>query len=317
MIVLIASINANGQDVKVVAAFDTSRIYIGDQIKFKIIIDQPTDLPLSIPAFKDSLIQNIEILSGPSIDTTAKQGGKIIIEHNYLITSFDSGRYEMPPVYAEMNNSGGVKRFYSDYAFLEVMIPDIAPPDSAQIFDIIAPYKAPVSAGEILPWLLIAALAAMLVYFALMIYKKYKKKEIVEEVVKLSEPAHVIAFRELEKLQNEKLWQQGEVKLYYTRLTEILRQYLENRFGVNSLELTTDETLTMLLHSGFKKDKDFEQLKSILENADMVKFAKYNPMAFENEARFNESWRFVDNTKHVPDEAVGAENDNHQEGGAK
>jgi hypothetical protein len=149
------------------------------------------------------------------------------------------------------------------------------------------------------------------------LYKKYKRKAVVEEVVKLLEPAHIIAFRELEKLKDEELWQQGKIKLYYTRLTEILRQYIENRFGVNSLELTTDETLSMLLHSGFKKDKNFEQLKNILKGADMVKFAKYNPDASEHTICFFESWGFVDNTKQIADEAVVSENDNLQEGGAK
>jgi hypothetical protein len=100
-------------------------------------------------------------------------------------------------------------------------------------------------------------------------------------------------------------------------LTEILRLYLENRFSVNSLELTTDETLTMLLHSGFKKGKDFELLKNILEEADMVKFAKYNPEVSDNETCFQEAWNFVDNTKHIVNESIVAGSDNFSEGGAK
>jgi hypothetical protein len=309
--------NAKGQDVKVIAAFDTSRIYIGDQIKFKVTVDQPTDLPLSILSFKDSLIKNIEILSGPVIDTI-KLNGRTIIEHNYLITSFDTGYYQLPPVYLETKSDNDVKRFYSDYTFLEVVRTDITPPNDVEIFDIIAPYKAPIGLGEILPWLLAALLAGMLAYLAFRLYKKFNNKKVVEDVVeKLSEPAHIIAFRELEKLKEEKLWQQGEIKPYYTKLTEILRQYLENRFGVNSLELTTDETLTMLLHSGFKKDKNFEQLKNILESADMVKFAKYNPTALDNETCFQESWNFIDNTKLIINESVIAENDIFSEGGAK
>ena len=303
--------NAEGQNVKIASAFDTSRIYIGDQIRFKVTIDQPADLSLSILSFNDSLVKNIEILSGPEIDTI-KRDGRIIIEHDYLITSFDSGHYQLSPVYAEIKYGNEIKRFYSDYTFLEVVRPDIAPPDNAKIFDIIAPYKAPVSLGEILPWLLAVLIAGALTYLAYRLYKKYKNKEVVEEVVKLTEPAHVIAFRELEKLKEEKLWQQGKVKLYYTRLTEILRQYIENRFSVNSLELTTDETLTMLLHSGFKKDKNFERLKNILQSADMVKFAKQSPDASEHETCFNESWSFVDDTK-----IIAAENDNLSEGGAE
>lgn len=313
LIIFMSALNAKGQDVTVAASFDTSKIYIGDQIKFKITVDQPTGISTIIPLFKDSLVNNIEILSGPVIDTIGKRDGRVVIEHDYLITSFYSGNYQLPPVYAEIKTDDEVKRFYSDYSFLEVMRTSIAPADSAAIFDIIAPYKAPITAGEILQWLLLALLAGILVYFALRFYKKYKNKE-VAEVVKQPDPAHIIAFAELEKLKEELLWQRGEIKLYYTRLTEILRQYLENRFGVNSLELTTDETMTMLLRSGFRKGKDYERLKNILYEADMVKFAKYNPTFADNENCFEESWSFVDNTKHIVTETVVSE---IKEGGAK
>ena len=312
-IILMPALTAEGQEVRVAAAFDSSRIYIGDQINFKITVEQPADLSTTIISFKDSLIKNIEILSGPAIDTVRSRDGRITIEHNYLITSFYANSYQLPPVYAEIENEDGIKRFFSDYTFLEVIRTSIAPADDAEIFDIIAPYKAPISAGEILPWLLLAALAGVLAYFAYRLYKKYNTKEVVEEVIKPSDPAHVIAFRELEKLKDEQLWQRGEAKLYYTKLTEILRQYLENRFGVNSLELTTDETLTALLRSGFKKDEDFKSLKNILKGADMVKFAKYNPEAAENEVYFLESWSFVNNTKLVETIAV----ENNKKGGVQ
>ena len=118
---------------------------------------------------------------------------------------------------------------------------------------------------------------AAAVWLLLRLIKKFKKtkKEIIEPAI--TDPAHVIAFRELEKLRNEKLWQKGETKKYYTRLTEIIRQYLENRFKVYSLELTTSETLEALVKSGFRKDESYNTLKSVLTAADLVKFAKYKP----------------------------------------
>jgi hypothetical protein len=101
----------------------------------------------------------------------------------------------------------------------------------------------------------------------------------------------------LEKLRNEELWQKGETKKYYTKLTEILRQYLENRFRVYSLELTTAETLEVLVKTGFKKDGSYNNLKTVLTGADLVKFAKYNPVPSENEIHFQNSWNFVLATK--------------------
>lgn len=291
---------AKGQEVSVTAAFDTSRIYIGDQINFSVFIDQPADLRLSLPFFKDTLSRNIEILSGPVTDTSSISGKKIRITEKYLITSFDSGFYRVDPVFAEASDKNGPKRFYSDYSVLEVARVRLTPPDtSAKIFDIAPPYRAPLTLGEILPWILLALLAALIVWAIIKLVRKFKKtkKEVIVPVN--VEPAHIIAYRELEKLQGEMLWQKGEAKKYYTRLTEIIRQYLENRFQVYSLELTTSETLEALVKTGFKKNESYNKLKSVLTGADLVKFAKYKPEPIENKTSFSNSWDFVSATKVI------------------
>jgi hypothetical protein len=183
---------------------------------------------------------------------------------------------------------------------LEVARVKLTPPDtSAKIFDIAAPYRAPVTLGEILPWILLSLLAALILWLTIRLVRKFKKtkKEVIAPVN--VEPAHVIAYRELEKLQSEMLWQKGETKKYYTRLTEIIRQYLENRFQVYSLELTTSETLEALVKTGFKKNESYNKLKSVLTGADLVKFAKYKPEPIENESSFSNSWDFVSDTKVI------------------
>jgi hypothetical protein len=301
----------NGQDIKVSSSFDSTRIYIGDQIKFTVTVDQPSGLSLNLPFFKDSLCRNIDILSGPVIDSIIGNG-RIKISQKYLITSFDSGFYQIPPVYAEMKNDAGIKRFYSDYSNLQVMRINVAPADtSLKIFDIIEPYRAPVTIGEIIPWVLIVALIIAMIWTAIRFFRKHKKNKTIIEKVENPDPAHVIAFRELEKLRNEQLWQKGEIKSYYTRLTEILRQYLESRYNVFSLELTTAETLEALVKTGFKKDGAYTQLKTVLNGADLVKFAKYKPEPEENELHFKNSWDFVQETK--TDELTSPENNDNKE----
>ena len=286
------------QEVKITSSFDSTRIFIGDQIKFTVTVDQPSNLRLTLPVFKDTLCKNIEIISGPRIDSISSQNGRVKIIQKYLITSFDSGRYQVQPVFAETKNEGGLKRFYSDYSILKVLRVKIAPADTtAKIFDIIKPYKARVTIGEVLPWLLIAAITGVLIWTALRFLRKLKKSKTGIETFIPTDPAHVIAFRELESLKNEELWQKGEIKKYYTKLTEILRQYLGNRFRVYSLELTTAETLEALVKTGFKKDGSYNNLKTVLTGADLVKFAKYNPVASDNESHFQNSWNFVLATK--------------------
>jgi hypothetical protein len=293
-----------GQDVKVTSTFDSTRIVIGDQIRYTVTVEKPTDLRLSLPVFKDTICKNIDIVSGPKIDSVPGQNGRIKIILKYLITSFDSGRYQVKPVFAETKSGSGLKRFYSDYSLLEVVRLKIAPPDStSKIFDIIAPYKARVTVGEILPWILLLILAGALTWLIIRYIRNYKKSEGKENIFIAVDPAHIIAFRELEILKNQELCQKGEIKKYYTRLTEILRQYLENRFRVYSLELTTEETLDALVKTGFKKNGSYNDLKSVLTGADLVKFAKYNPVPSENEAHFQTSWDFVLTTRINEEEA--------------
>ena len=304
-----------GQDVKITTSFDSTKIYIGDQIKYTITIDKPANLRLALPVLKDTLCKNIDILSGPKVDSSAVKDGRIKVVQKYLITSFDSGRYNVPPIFAEARNQGGLKRYYSDYTPLEVMRVNIAPADTtAKIFDIIQPYKAPVTFQEVLPWLLIAALVGILSWAAVRYLRRFRKSRTIETPYIPPEAAHIIAFRELEKLRNEQLWQKGETKKYYTTLTEILRQYLENRFRVYSLELTTDETLEALVKTGFKKNGAYDELKTVLNGADLVKFAKYIPVPIENESHFQSSWDFVLATREIEiAESTGKEKTSIQE----
>ncbi len=296
---------SRAQDVKVTASFDSAKIVIGDQINFTVSVEKPAGLGLILPVFRDTIQRNIEIVKGPVTDSTVMPGGRVKINRRYLITSFDSGFYQVPPVYAELQESNGLKRFYSDYAPLAVTRAHIAPPSTKdKIYDIVQPYKAPLTAGEILTWVFIVLVAAAAVWYGYRIFRKIRAgKDEIQAPEAPPEPAHIIALRDLEKLKEEQLWQNGKIKLYYTRLSEILRQYLENRYRIQSLELTTPETLTLLKKSGFREDELYQKLKSVLTGADLVKFAKYNPQATENDDHYERAWDFISLTRLVEQEA--------------
>lgn len=286
------------QEVSVMAVLDTSSIYIGDQVNYTVTVEQPAGLVLGLKPLKDTLAGRVEIIAGPETDTLILPGDRLRYTGRYVVTSFDSGRYEIPPYYAELSDRNGIKRYYSDYSFLEVMRVKIAPQDtSAAIFDIIDPYRAPVTIGELLPWILLAIVAAAAVWGAVMLFRKLRKTKTAPEIIINPDPAHVIAFRELEQLKNEQLWQKGEIKMYYSRLTEILRRYLENRYQVYSMEMTTAETLEVLVRNGFRRDEQYSKLKSVLTGADLVKFAKYKPEPYENDQYYTDAWNFVDATR--------------------
>jgi hypothetical protein len=212
----------------------------------------------------------------------------------------------VPPIYAELKGETGIKRYYSDYSQLEVMRVKITPPDTtAKIFDIVKPYRVPLTLGEVLPWVLLALLIFVMIWFIAKFIKNRKRKKTGYVPIINPDPAHVIAFRQLEKLKEDKLWEKGDLKGYYTRLTEIVRLYLENRYSILSLELTTIETLAELKKIGFKEDDIYRKLRTVLTGADLVKFAKFNPESTENELLFEYSWEFVENTKLIPVDQEG------------
>jgi hypothetical protein len=114
-------------------------------------------------------------------------------------------------------------------------------------------------------------------------------------------PPHVVAIKALDELHHRKLWQNGKHKLYYSTLTEILRRYIEERWAVGALEMTSDEIITALRDVDIRHDSR-SNLIAILRTADMVKFAKALPDAEENEQLFTYAYHFVENTKSVASE---------------
>ena len=113
---------------------------------------------------------------------------------------------------------------------------------------------------------------------------------------KPKEAPHVIAIRELDKLKGEQLWQSGQLKAYHSRLTDIVREYIEHRFDIHTLERTSDEILDSFKNTGLSERVPFESLRQMLFQADMVKFAKGNPLPEDNMRSLEQAYNFVKKT---------------------
>ena len=111
-------------------------------------------------------------------------------------------------------------------------------------------------------------------------------------------PPHEQAIKELDDIKQQKLWQQGRSKEYYTLITETLRRYIVERFGINAMEMTSGEILN-LIHKEADADSVYENLKQIMEVSDFVKFAKLNPLPDENDLSMMNAYLFVNQTKIV------------------
>ncbi len=142
---------------------------------------------------------------------------------------------------------------------------------------------------------LLVGLIFLLVY---LLVKKFRTKKVQPVIQVPKRPAHEIAFEALQKLEDSKLWQQGNYKAYFTGLSDISRMFIENRWSVAAMEMTTDEILRMKLISA-QDIEVFNQLKNLLELADLVKFAKAIPVMHENEQAMKQARAFVSANQQV------------------
>jgi hypothetical protein len=320
MALLLAAVTASPQDVSVNAWVDTNKILIGDQLFYNVEVKQPAGKELAISQLRDTLIQNIDILKFIGPDTITSDSGMLKISSRYLITSFDSGAYDIPPYYVELSDSGKIVRFYSDYTHLDVMRTNVAPTDSTDvIFDIAAPYHESVSFKELMPWIVGIIFLILVAYLIIRRIKSRKQKTRPEDLTRIpGEPINITILKELDKLERKKHIEKGEIKQFYISLTEILRKYIFLRYNIFSFEMTTSETLSSLISSGFVKDANFSRLENIFTTADFVKFAKYIPPTEVSSEMIDNSRLFVreDTKRFKPAENAGELKKENKEGEA-
>lgn len=308
MIMLLAlAFSLRGQDVTVNARPEKPQILIGDQIHFTVSATVPRSAKVKFSVATDTLTGKILIMGKPARDSVTLADGNKTITDNYLITCYDSGNYVIKPFIAEITEGGVTKQYTSNISALAVTVPAKAPADTSKaIYDIIGPRKAPVTFREVLPWIIIGLVIVLIVWLLARFLPRTPLGRFVKKE-KPAEPAHSVAYRELDNLRKEELWQKGEIKEYYSRLSDILRRYIDGRFGIESPELTTDETVRKLQRSGYVKNDVLSIVKVILSDSDMVKFAKYIPVDEINKSSLDDATRFVDLTRPVEVSAVEAD----------
>lgn len=212
----------------------------------------------------------------------------------YLVTSFDTGTHVIPALSVPFE-SGNLKDTLR-YSNLQLIVKGL-PVDTTKDFkDIKQTLKAPVTFKELIPYILWGTgiiLAVLLIWYLIFGRKRNK----LFTTYKPAEPPYIYALRELDNLRNEKLWQNGKEKIYFTKLTEIIRVYIEKRYGINALEMTSDEIISGLRNIIVEEKDSIELLRLMFSTADLVKFAKVRPLPDENEIALLNAYQFVNNTK--------------------
>jgi len=288
------------QGVVVVAGVDTNTVRIGEQLTLKLQVTVPANYTVRFPELADSL-DSFEIISKSEIDTVSNKDNSFTYRQQLQLTNFDSGFYVIQPLPFFFKDQ---KSSAFDSALTEALLVTVntIPVDTTlAIKDIKTPVDVPLTFLEILPYLLVLLAAILIGYF---IYRFVKSRKKVVQIIapKIpTVPPHEIAMKALAELAEEKLWQQGFFKQYHTRVSDILRTYIEQRFSIRAMEETTDEILTQF-RGALIIDDAKEKLAYVLRLADMVKFAKALPIGSENENSFSYAKDFILLTKPVTKE---------------
>ena len=297
-------------------------ILIADQLRYSVTLkDLDKDCGIALPDLSQVSNDTLTILGGWQLDTlvkghkihsrNAKAAEKTLrkpfdLSAGIVLAPFEEGTYELPDIPVILRNNDKIDTLIFKGLEMEVKT---MPVDTStfKIHDIKGQIEYPVTFKEVLPWVGAGLLIlALLVLGAWLIDRANKRKA---EALKPKDPAYIVALRELDKYRSDKFWAPEKQKAFYSGITDALKFYMDDRFGVDAPEMTTAE-----LFAALKSDKDitpemYADLKELFERADFVKFAKHVASDEENAGALPLAVRFVTTTYQadIEKEAGGQE----------
>ena len=267
-------------------------VLIADQFRYGFTLENITEgTPLALPELKPEKDSPLEILGDWQLDSTRvsrkkEKPARYDIRASIILTAFDGGNYQLPDIPALVN--GDTLVFKAPEEPLEVKELPIDM-ETFQAHDIKPQVRFPYTFREILPWLLgILAAIGLIIFLYVFIQSRRKAAKEKEQ----AEPAHIRALRKLDKYRGDRFWKPENQKVFYSGVTDTLREYIVARYGVGAMEMTTAEIFKDLQGSDIPKDL-YEEMKSLFERADFVKFAKFTATDEENATVLPQAVHFV------------------------
>ena len=277
---------------KVSVAIDTTDIRIGEQFLFKIVIKDTANV-----IFPEKLenLTKLEVVKDVKIDTF-----KNSLIKKYLMTGFDSGAFHIPSQQIFIKN----RAYLSDSVLINVATVSVDT-TKQKMFPIKSIQSEPLVYDDFKPYLIWVVLALLLIGL-LIYYLKTRKKPETKEIDTINTlPPFEEALEKLQELDNKLLWQNNEIKKYYSELTEIVRVFIEKELEIPALEITTFELVSML--SDYNNPKNINitketvrKLNALLQEADLVKFAKSTPLSHEIEEDRRVAEKVLNDLKPIP-----------------
>lgn len=305
IIILLLGFSASSllAQIDVEASLDSTQIMVGDQLKMYLKVEYDADnVIVEFPNFTN-LGDKFDVIQIGDIDSNESATLKTI-QQSLLITSFDSGTQVIPPVPVPYTQNNERDTVYTNPLHLEVRLPQL---DSliAPIHEILEEEMSFME--DIFPLLWKGGLLLLLGLVFYFLAKRYRRDPIPKTAtVEIKRPAHEIALERLSKLEMAQLWQKGEIKPFQSELTYIMREYLENRYNVNALESTTDEIIEDIKATPISETHQ-RQIRTVLQTADLVKFAKVVPSIKVHQEGMEVTKNFVEETRAIPQPEVDEE----------
>ena len=292
---LLAGFTAGAQQTLIDVKVDTADILIGQQTTLHVTVTTDPNRRIIIPLPGDTLMTGVEVLSVSDADSTIADG-RLVIRRDILVTSFDSSLYLLPPFVA----IDGSDTIESDQVALKVSTVPVDVDNPEQFYDIKDVWKPPFVLADYYPWIFGILTALFIICVIGYLVQRYRRHRS-EVPVKPAEPElppYEVAIRELDSIKDQKLWQQGLNKEYYTQVTDTLRRYISRRYGVNAMEKTSEEILAIIERETDERSV-YDTLRQVLRLSDYVKFAKLHPLPDENDESMRNAYLFVNQTKRT------------------
>ena len=284
------------QNVEVEGKVESKDVQVGKPFTLDLSLKVPYGWFVEWNDFAiDTLSEQLDIIKRSEVERTADADSNVIVKQQLTLMTFDTGQVQVPPVgltYARSFDDPDRLKAYTDPINLYSTTMTV---DTTMAYKpIVEPIAAPVKFKEVFPWILGALLLVLLV-MGIWYWRKHRKPKVDAEgnIVRGPViPPYDKAVGDLKKLREEKIWQSGKVKEYFSALTDIAREYIEGQFGVNAIEMTTDDILEEVKPLHFPKET-YDKLKDTMEVADLVKFAKYSATTLESDTALSEMTEFV------------------------
>ena len=245
-----------------------------------------------LPGFGDEL-HEFGIVDYRTLPPELGPDGRIVTARTYVLEPFLSGEYLIPPMTVAFREEGDSTLHYVESDTLRVNVRSILPADMAElaIREIAGPADPPPRRGRAL--LAAAAVIAVLAFGALLLWRRRKARTGEERRI----PAHEAAFARLERLLAEELVERGLYADFTAGVSDVLRQYIEDRFGLRAPERTTEEFLAEAGEGLPVTPEQRSILERFLVHCDLVKFAAYTPSADDVRSTFETCRDFIEATK--------------------